>query len=99
MTTRGRFWGEWSLRQRLDSPGLTNFNWNRPPFDQITDAVFLLDFDGELIEWNQSAIDMLGYDKANLHDVTSTMLQTQQSLKRTQEQISALLEDGENPCF
>ncbi len=68
-------------------------------FDQTNDAVFVLDFDGRHLEWNQRAADLLGYTSAELSELTNSALVSPEEMTHSQQQLAALLSGGEVPVY
>ncbi|HLV36430.1 MAG TPA: PAS domain S-box protein [Spirillospora sp.] len=71
----------------------------RALIDQTNDAVFLLDLDGGLLEWNRRAAQMLGYDFEDTASLSEAGVGPADAWAASQEHIARLKAGGSLPVY
>ncbi|MHB8842897.1 MAG: sensor domain-containing diguanylate cyclase [Candidatus Aquicultor sp.] len=63
-------------------------------FDRLYDAVYIVDFEGKFIEANQVALNMLGYEKADIRTLSITSLLCEEDLSKGLEDFNEMVKIG-----
>jgi diguanylate cyclase (GGDEF)-like protein/PAS domain S-box-containing protein len=63
-------------------------------FDRLYDAVYIVDFEGKFVEANQVALDMLGYEKADIPTLSITSLLSEEDLSKGLEDFNEMIKVG-----
>jgi PAS domain S-box-containing protein len=72
--------------------------WHRSVFDNATDGIIVLDRNGVIINVNQKACEIHGFDRDSLVGVNIELLESQGDMERFRERMSRIL-NGESLIF
>ncbi|MBP2029187.1 PAS domain S-box-containing protein [Methanohalophilus levihalophilus] len=88
--------GMWRLIQRRKSEEKIKKSEDkfRTIFSSTNDAIFLHDFDGDLLEVNRAAYEKLGYSREEMLSMNTMDLNTRLSMEEIPERINYLKEKG-----
>ena len=83
----------------LLSAGLTRTSLSQLVVDQVSDAIFILDAEGSIIEANPAACRMLGYDHDELRALNALDVSSDPNgSKRLADRQTKQKEEGKDPC-
>jgi len=66
----------------------------RSLFERSLDCVFLMDFDGQLLDMNQAALDLLGYQRYEIPTLSMELLLVADHLQRARQGLEAVRANG-----
>lgn len=80
----------------FEEPHEPDFAFDGRYLDRLSDLVFVVDFDGTLVNWNEAVSEVTGYSDVELGELSAFQLFDRDDRERVVEAIEVVRSDGEH---